>query len=87
MVTEIEKLKNEVGEGETIRDLGEIIGKDEWEIHEKPESVEKCIYCNADWSPEMMGLYIESGYCETCYDSEYLTVIACSKCGKVVYKK
>lgn len=53
----------------------------------KVESTKTCIYCNKPWSPDMEQLYLASGYCESCYEVESKTIIACSSCGKVVYIK
>jgi hypothetical protein len=51
---------------------------------EKPKL---CIYCNAPWTERMETIYIESGYCESCYDSEATNVIVCDKCNRIVYAK
>lgn len=56
-------------------------------VDEKPDVVEKCIYCNEKWSEKMLRIYQQSGYCETCYDSREYIYIFCDKCGKLVYKK
>ena len=49
--------------------------------------IPKCVFCNADWTPDMIELEEESGYCESCYGKENVIYIACSKCGKIVYRK
>ncbi len=90
-MNEIKTLKEDVGENGTIHsdDLETKLGRNEFSFEWVSEfpSPHKCIYCNEDWTPEMMSFYLESGYCETCYCRDYSTVIACSKCGKIVYKK
>ena len=61
---------------------------DPWDIPEPPSDPPPlCVYCNEPWTPEMLDFYEDSGYCETCADSEARTVIACSKCRRIVYKK
>lgn len=51
---------------------------------EKPK---KCVYCSSDWTPRMETIYIESGYCESCWDSESCHVVICDNCNKIVYAK
>jgi hypothetical protein len=49
--------------------------------------IEKCIYCHAVWSPDMVRLLEASGYCATCRYIAEVIYIACSSCGKIVYAK
>ena len=86
MNKEIDILKEEGGIIHTDK-LEELIGRDEWDIKDFEEQPIKCVYCNKDWTPKMLEIYIESGYCETCYNTDRYTFIACENCGKIVYKK
>lgn len=92
MEREIDKLKKEVEEEVgTIHtdEIKKLLGRDEFSfewVSEDPKP-EVCIFCSSPWTPEMMSLYIAGGYCESCYNTEYSTIIACSNCGKIVYKK
>lgn len=46
-----------------------------------------CIYCNKPWTPRMEQIYLEFGYCESCFDSERVDVIVCDSCNRIVYAK
>lgn len=46
-----------------------------------------CIFCNAEWSPRMETIYLQSGYCESCWESESCHVVVCDKCNRIVYRK
>lgn len=88
MKKEIDILKEKYEDGDRIRcgDLEEVIGR---EIDYKSDIKKKevCVFCNAEWTFKMFKLYEESGYCESCWWSETVTLIYCGSCGKIVYKK
>lgn len=85
--TDLEKLK-ELGDRVRYGDVREAIGKDRYDLEDySSPPPQKCVFCNAPWTAEMHKLMEESGYCETCYWSETIIYIACSKCERVVYAK
>lgn len=90
MEREVDKLKELIAthDGNVHVNKLEKVGlKPSFSYKYPPESIVQCVFCNAPWSPEMLQLFEESGYCESCFNSSPQVFIACSSCGRIVYAK
>lgn len=92
-MTDLEKLRAAVAEDEYIQvteleEYGVDRYRADWlDRTEEIPTPPTCPYCNAPWTPEMVELIEESGYCASCADSQRVIDVFCAACTRLVYRK
>lgn len=87
MVKNIQGQEFEEFESYHISDFNTLDFEYDQEYKEPIERPKLCIFCNSEWTPKMEKIYLSSGYCESCYETETCHVVVCSNCNRIVYKK